>query len=94
MASYQLNDTPKITCTFTVDGTNTDPTTVTLEVKDPAGTKTTYTYAAGQITKSAAGLYYKYITLNLAGTWWYRWTGTGTVADVDVDYLFVAENVF
>jgi hypothetical protein len=60
----------------------TDPTTVTLEVKDPAGTTTTYTYALAAVTKASTGVYYKDLAMSIVGQWHYRWTGTGTAPGV------------
>lgn len=79
---YVLNQPVILDVTFTVGGVATDPTTVTLLVTDPAGTATTYTYAGATVTKSSTGVYTKTVTGNLAGTWSYVWTGTGTAADV------------
>lgn len=68
--------------TFEVDGVATDPTTVTLTVVDPAGTSTSYTYAALTITRTSAGLYTKDIACATAGRWQAVWTGTGAASDV------------
>ena len=62
----------------------TDPTTVSLTVKDPAGTSTTYTYALAQLTKSATGIYYRDVTMATAGKWLYRFAGTGSCIAVAV----------
>lgn len=72
-----------ITNTFRVNGTATDPTTVTLAVTDPSGTTSTYTYAAAEITKSSTGVYTKDIACTSVGTWAFRWIGTGTASDVE-----------
>lgn len=80
---YVVDDTVVLTNTFNVGGTATDPTTITLEVTDPSGTPDTYTYGGGTITKTATGVYTKTITVDQRGTWTYRWTGTGTAADVE-----------
>lgn len=79
---YVVNQPVVLTCTFTVAGVATDPSTVSLVVTDPAGTATTYTYAGSTITKSSTGVYTKTVTASSAGTWSYVWTGTGTAADV------------
>jgi hypothetical protein len=71
-----------LTNTFSVNGTPTDPTTVSLTITTPSGTATTYTYAAGQITKSATGVYTKDVACSENGLWIYVWTGTGTASDV------------
>lgn len=86
---YDKGDLVRITGTFTVASTATDPTTITLKVKDPSGNVDTYTYALSQVTKSSTGVYYKDISLDEAGYWHYQWTGTGTVESVDEDYLVV-----
>lgn len=71
-----------LTNTFKISGVATDPTTIALAVTDPTGTTTTYTYAAGQITRSGAGIYTKDVACATAGEWSYVWTGTGAAADV------------
>lgn len=75
---YDLSDTTNPTVTFTVDGTATDPTTITLTVRSPDGTTTNYTYGAAQITKDATGVYHKQISLTQRGVWWFRFVGTGS----------------
>lgn len=79
---FVVGDTVTLTNAFAVDGTATDPTTITLVVTDPSGNADTYTYAGATITKSSTGVYTKNITADEAGIWSYTWTGTGTAADV------------
>ena len=74
---YDLNDTVSPTCTFTVSDVNTDPTTISLTVREPDGTTTTYTYAGATITKTSTGVYTKNITLAKRGVWLFQWAGTG-----------------
>ena len=62
---------------FDSNGTAADPTTITLIVSS-AGGSTTYTYGAAEITKDSTGVYYKDLTIDVAGAWEYRWTSTGT----------------
>lgn len=71
----------RLTNTFAVGGTATDPTTVSLIVTTPSQVETTYTYAASEITKSAVGVYYKDIACSEDGTWSYQWVGTGSATD-------------
>ena len=82
MTTYVVGDPVVLTNTFSVNGTPTDPTTISLAVTKPDGTTTTYTYAAAEITRTGAGVYTKTITVDVAGTWSYKWTGTGAAADV------------
>lgn len=81
--SYIKGDTIRVTATFTVADVATDPATVTLRVKDPAGTTTVYTYALTEITKVSTGVYRKDVQMSTAGTWYVRWEGTGTAAGVE-----------
>lgn len=74
----------KLTNTFKVGITPTDPTTISLTITTPAQVSTTYTYAASQITKSSTGVYTKDIACSEAGTWTFEWVGTGAAADVEV----------
>ena len=80
MTTYYVGSKVRLTGTFTVSSTNTDPTTVKVRVKKPDGTITAYTYVTdAEVVKSATGIYYIDVTLTLGGTWTYRWEGTGTV---------------
>lgn len=73
-----------LTNTFKVNGTPTDPTTVSLIITDPTGVETTYTHAAAQITKTGVGVYTKDIACSIAGDWTYQWVGTGSATDAEV----------
>ncbi len=91
---YDKGSSTRISNEFKVAGVLTDPTTITLKIKKPDGTSSTYTYAAGEITREAAGKYYKDFTLNQVGFWLYRWEGTGTCEAVDENYLQVVPSLF
>lgn len=95
MNSYASGKYVTMTVTWTVNSVATDPTTITLQVEDPSGAETSYTYAAGQLTKSSTGVYYKSIQVVTSGIWIYRFIATGTVADTTDDYYFyVKETAF
>ena len=87
--NYHVNQTVRITGTFKVGSAVTDPTTVTLKIKTPAGVISSYTYALAEVTKSGTGVYYKDVSLTASGNWYNRWEGTGTVAAADEEYLTV-----
>ncbi len=55
-------------------GAATNPTTVVLTVKKPNGTLTTPAF-----TNPSTGHYESVIAIDQAGTWKYRWTGTGVL---------------
>lgn len=87
--TYDIGDLVRVDGAFAVGGVATDPTTITLKVLPPGGDLLTYTYAAGEITKSGAGVYYKDIPITAAGTWYYRWLGTGAVVSGGEGYFYV-----
>lgn len=68
--------------TFTVDGSPTDPTAVSLVVTDPLQVQVTYEYAGNEITRTGTGAYSKDIPCSVAGTWTYEWVGTDAASDV------------
>lgn len=62
-----------------VNGTLTDPSTVTVSWRDPSGSVTTDTYPVG-ITKVGVGLYTAQIdTTGKPGLWIYEWKGSGGI---------------
>ena len=72
-----------LTNTFSVSGTPTDPSTISLVVTDPEGNQTTYTYGgSGTITRTSAGAYTLNVGCTIDGLWSYVWIGTGTASDV------------
>lgn len=81
MANPIVGESERFTITITdFDGSASDPDALTLEIKDPSGNITTYTYSLAEITKSSTGVYYKVLpAYDEAGTWWWEWQGTGTV---------------
>ncbi len=75
--TYVPNNLVRLSCAFTVGPTATDPTTVSLTVKDPLGARTTYTYAGATITKDSTGNYHRDFIAVAPGPWNYAWDGTG-----------------
>jgi hypothetical protein len=84
-----MGQSVKVSSSFAVDDVATDPTTVTLVVKDPEGEETTYTYALGEITRVSAGVYTKDISPDMVGTWWYWFYGTGACAAASQQKFYV-----
>lgn len=98
-----VGDARQLTNTFKVDGTPTDPTTVTLEITDPTGNVATYTHPA-TVVRASAGVFYKDLPVDEDGVWEFKWTGTGAATDIatgtftvwpadtdDIDVLTVVE---
>jgi hypothetical protein len=68
----------------TAAGVVVDPTTLTVTIKAPNGTKTEYTYGDDAYpVRSAAGVYYVEVTPDQVGDWYYKFqsSGTGQAAD-------------
>lgn len=76
---YHVQQAVRIFGYFKVAGVLTDPTTIQLQTEDPSGNEDSYTFAGGTVTKDGTGIYYRDVTLDEAGTWTYRWKGTGAV---------------
>lgn len=77
-------DTVVITNTFSVSGTPTDPTAITVVLTDPDGDATTYTSGVdSEVTNPSTGVYTLTVAVDAPGLWQFVWTGTGTAADVE-----------
>lgn len=92
--SYDKGTTVTLWANFTVSGTLTDPSTITLKTRAPDGTTNTYTYASAQITKDSAGIYHKDVLVDQAGNWGFRFEGTGTAAGAKEGDLHVRASRF
>lgn len=79
-STYDIGDTVRLANVFTQSGTAIDPTAVTLVVRLPDATQTSYTYAGNTITKDSTGHYHVDVSTTIAGIYRYRWTSTGTGA--------------
>lgn len=92
LATYDIGDTVTLPVTFKVGTTVTDPTTVTLRVRKPSGTTTSYTYAGGQVQKDSTGVYHYNLALDQAGDWEAEWVGTGAVVATEPVTLYVRQS--
>lgn len=92
--SYDIGDLVALSATFTAtDGvTPVDPATLTCAVTDPTGAVTTYTYGSSPgFTKASTGVYALQVDAEVAGSWLYRFLGTGTYqAAVEGTFLVAA----
>ena len=91
---YDINDRIRMSVVFSVAGVSTDPATITLKVQDPSGNEATYTHALAEVTRSDTGDYFKDITIDEAGYWYYRWEGTGAVIAAAEAMLMIRESQF
>ncbi len=61
-------------------GTLTDPTTVSVTIREPDGTKTTYVYVTDpEVVKDSTGVYHISFVPDQIGSHGVYWLGTGTV---------------
>jgi hypothetical protein len=78
---YPLGTVVKVTETFTISGTPTDPTTVVYTVQDPLGEEVGYIFGVdAEVTNPGVGIYV--LTLDpaaLVGIWRWRINGSGAV---------------
>lgn len=68
----------------------TDPNTISLTVRTPSGTSTTYTYAASTVSKHSTGVYYRDVAVAEAGVYLLTWVSTGAVVAA-FDWAFQVE---
>lgn len=93
MSVFDVGDLVRVSGPFTVGGVATDPTTVSLAVKDPSGNVATYTYAAGEIIRDSQGNYHKDVSADEAGIWSWYWAGTGAVETAGEGYFEVRKKL-
>ena len=87
---YDVGDRVTIQATFTDENSVlTDPDTVQLEIKNPAGTVTT-----PSVSNPSTGVYEGSVLFDADGLWWYRWEGTGTVDAAEEGSMSVRESQF
>lgn len=94
--TYDVGDLARLQAQF-ADENNaaTDPTTVTLKVRAPGGTVTTYVYETDEeVVKVSTGRFRAEIPVTAEGTWHYRWEGTGDVTAAGEKQFNVRETVF
>jgi hypothetical protein len=93
--TYDIGDLVRITGTFVLPtGTATDPTTIRVIVQDPSGNESAYVYGSGAtVGKTSTGIYYADISVDEAGEWPYRWTGTTACQSATESYWLVRERI-
>ena len=76
-------------------GALTNPTTVTFKLLSPSGTETDYTWPGqNQVVNDSAGLFHVDVLATMAGTWTYRFNGTGAVVAAREGTFFVDASAF
>jgi len=77
LGNFDISQAFRYWMTSRVAGVLTDPSEITLKVKDPSDNIATYTYTGANITKHATGIFYMDITPDEAGRWYINHEGDG-----------------
>lgn len=93
---YDLGDMVRVSASFTnIDGVAADPTAVTLQVRRPDTSITTYTYGADpEIVKTDVGQYRADLDIDQEGTWRFRWAGVGAVQAAHESVFYIRDSYF
>ena len=95
MSDFDIGDVARITATFEVADTPTDPTTTTIRVRTPAGAETSHQYGVdGNVVRVSAGVFRYDLALTASGYWRYRWVGTGVAAAAEEKTIAVKSTAF
>lgn len=91
--SYDVGDLVRVSAAFTDDaGTATDPTTVSIAYKSPAGVTTTLVYGTDpEVVRDSAGHYHADIDVTESGTWRFRWFSSGPGQAAEESRFYVRE---
>lgn len=88
---YTKGSTATLEITFRdLDGDLSDPTTVTLVVKN-TDAETTYTLSGGGITRKSEGVYECSFTVDVSDQWDYTWESTGTPSITKIGRFYVTD---
>ena len=88
---YDIGDQVRCTGTFTdINGVAADPTVVTFSYRLDTGDVTALVYGVdAAVKKTSTGIYYVDITIATAGTYFFKWAGTGTTIAAGEDWFEV-----
>lgn len=94
--TYDIGDVVRLDVAFTTQAdVAVDPGTITVKIKNPIGTVTTYVYGVdAEVIRDSTGNYYVLIDADKEGVWYYRWEGTGANQSADEDTFTVADSQF
>lgn len=88
--TYDIGDLARVTVDYARNGSAIDPTTVSLVVRAPDGTPSTYVYGTDvELVRVAQGSYRVDLDVEQAGIYRYRWTSTGTGKDSEESWFEV-----
>lgn len=107
MAIHDIGDVVTLWAVFRdEDGAQTDPTTVTLSVRDPqgnvtdagadaaeAGDEEAAEAATGETLTGVTGVYRADLPVTLGGRWRYRWDATGDIAESETGSFYARRDL-
>ncbi len=92
IVACDVGDLVRLSAAFTSSaGVATNPTAVSLRVINPAGVEVDPDPTP---TNDGAGAYHYDLTVTLAGTWRYRFAGTGAVVAAEEAKVFARSSAF
>ena len=74
---------------FRLLGNPEDPIVIQLRYKSPNGSTITLSYPSADLRRVSQGFYEGFVTVDLPGSWWFRWIGAGVVEAVNEQFLEV-----
>lgn len=92
MSQFIVGDEVKVSYNITVQDVYTDPTTPTINVLNPSGTKTTFTIADPEMTKLDVGKYEIDVDVTLAGEWIVLWVGDSPAQGVQESRFYAKQS--
>ena len=94
--TYDIGDTVRFTAAFTnaADAAD-DPSTVTLKIREPDSTETSYVYLTdAEVVRDSEGNFHADLVVDASGSWYWRWVGTGDVATATAGSIVVRASHF
>lgn len=92
--SYHIGQAVEVTGLFKVGTTPTNPSTITLKVKTPAGLVEERVFPHPSITNPTTGSFVGLVVPDASGVWYYRWEGTGSCQAADEACFVAIDSVF
>jgi DNA-binding beta-propeller fold protein YncE len=91
--NYTEGSQVTVTGTYSIGGTATDPTTVTISYRNPNGVVVNVGGTAVAVTNPSTGVYKLDIAANIPGKWHYQFLGAGTVVALAENFFIVDPKV-
>lgn len=91
---YEINNVVRTSASFINSGSLMDPTTIEYSVKRPNGTITIYPSTCATLVHEGTGLYHVDLTVDLSGTWYYRFSGSGAATGANEELFNVVPSQF